>query len=131
MSATSHTLSKNERLYGKRSISDLFDRGNTFFQSPYKVFWIKVIPDEPYASRFAVSVPKRRFKLAVKRNKMKRRTREVFRTNKQILNDVVADGQQVQLMVIYTSDRLLPVTELESAMKMILQRIAKKYAESD
>ena len=131
MAIPSYTLCKKERLYGKRAISGLFDTGHSFFQSPYKVFWIKVPVPEPCPSRFAVSVPKRRFKRAVDRNLIKRRTREVFRTNKQLLNEVVSEGDQIRLMVVYAADRLLPVTELKPAMEKILQRIARRYAESD
>jgi len=117
------TLCKEERLCGERVISNLFDHGHSFFLSPYKIFWIKTSEPGLYPLRFAVSVPKRRFKRAVKRNLMKRRTREAFRTNKQILNAAAADGQ-IHLMVIYVSDQLLPYTELEGAMRIILKRIA-------
>ena len=119
------SLSKEERLYGARVISNIFDSGQTFFQAPYKVFWAKVPEIHSYPIRFAVSVPKRRFKRAVKRNLIKRRTREVFRTNKQILNAAVADGQ-VHLIVIYASDSLLPYAVLEESMKKVLQSISKK-----
>ena len=120
---TTNTLRKEERLYGERVISYLFDHGHAFFQTPYKVFWIKNPETSVYSIRFAVSVPKRRFKRAVKRNLLKRRTREAFRTNKHILNTVVADGKQVHLLVIYSSDKLLPYAELEESMKKILQHI--------
>jgi len=124
-----YSLSKEERLFGKRVITNLFDCGNTFFQLPYKVFWTKIPETYSFPCRFAVSVPKRRFKHAVKRNMIKRRTREVFRTNKQILNAVVTDGQ-AHIMVIYSSDQLLPYAELEKSMRKILHRIAKQYVES-
>lgn len=117
-----NTLCKGERLCGERAISNLFDNGHTFFQTPYKVFWIKSAETGLYPSRFAVSVPRRRFKRAVKRNLLKRRTREAFRTNKQIL---VNDGQ-IHLIVIYSSDILAPFIEIEEAMKKILQRIARQ-----
>jgi len=121
---TTNSLCREERLRGERVISNLFERGHTFFLPPYKVFWMKIPETCAFPIRFAVSVPKRRFKRAVKRNLMKRRTREVFRTNKQILNTTVTDGQ-VQLIVIYSSDQLLPYIELEEAMKQILHRITK------
>ena len=126
----SNTLRKDERLRGERVISNLFDSGQSFFQAPYKVFWIKNSAKDLYPCRFAVSVPKKRFKRAVKRNLIKRRTREVFRTNKQILNAAVTDGQQVHLIVIYAFDNILPYIELNEAMKKILKRIAGKYVES-
>jgi len=122
---TINTLCKEERLRGERVISNLFEHGHSFFLSPYKVFWTKIPETCAFPTRFAVSVPRRRFKRAVKRNLMKRRTREAFRTNKQILNAVVTDGQ-VHLIVIYSSDFLLPYAELEKAMKKVLQRIAEK-----
>ena len=123
------TLCKEERLCGERVIAYLFEHGHSFFLSPYKVFWIHRSETNSFPSRFTISVPKRRFKRAVKRNLIKRRTREVFRTNKQILNSVVKDGQ-IHLMLIYTSDRLLPFVELEDSIKKILQRIAQQYVAS-
>ena len=125
----SNTLCREERLRGERAISNLFDSGQTFFLSPYKVFWTKIPGTYPISSRFAVSVPKRRFKSAVKRNLIKRRTREVFRTNRQILNEAVTDGQ-VHLIVIYSSDLLLSYVELEPSLKKILKHIAKKITNS-
>ena len=124
------TLCKEERLCGERIITNLFEHGHSFFLSPYKVFWIHVPETASYPSRFAVSVPKRRFKRAVKRNLMKRRTREAFRTNKQILNIAVTNGGQIHLMVVYTSDRLLPYVELEDSIKKILHHIAQQYVKS-
>ena len=124
------TLCKEERLCGKTAIATLFERGHSFFLSPYKVVWMQIPEIDDYPSRFAVSVPKRRFKHAVKRNLLKRRTREAFRTNKQILNTAVANGGQIHLMLVYVSDRLLPFAEMEESMKKILHRIAQQYVES-
>jgi len=124
------TLCKDERLRGERAISNLFEAGHSFFRAPYKVVWIKTPETGLYPVRFAVSVPKRRFKRAVKRNLLKRRTREAFRINKQILSDAITDNRQVRLMVVYASDKLLTYSELEKSMKKILQRIARHYVES-
>jgi len=121
-----NTLRKEERLRGDLVFSYLFDNGHSFFQFPYKVFWVKVAETGSVPVRFAVSVPKKRFKRAVKRNLLKRRTREAFRTNKQILHDAVTDdGGQVHMIVIYSHDALLPFADLDEAMKKILGRIAK------
>lgn len=120
----SNTLCKEERLCGERVISSLFDCGQTFFLSPYRILWKKIHEKHPFPIRFAVSVPKRRFKSAVKRNLIKRRTREAFRTNRHILNAAITDDQ-VRLMVIYAFDQLLPYAEIEASMKKILRRIAK------
>ena len=120
-----NSLCREERLRGERVISNLFEHGYSFFLFPYKVLWTKIPETCAFLSRFAVSVPKRRFKRAVKRNIIKRRTREVFRTNKQILNTAVTNGEQIHLMVIYASDQLLSFVELDNSMKRILQRIVQ------
>ena len=133
-------LCRAERLRGKRVIANLFDKGKTLFEEPYRVSWMKIskIEDDEDASadihpsRFAVSVPKRRFKRAVKRNLIKRRTREVFRKNKNLLNSAIKVGEQIHLIVIYNSDNMLTYAELDDAMRKLLQRIAnnlKKYVE--
>ena len=137
-----NTLCRDERLRGERTISQLFDKGKTFFQVPYKVFWIKnqwqeqegqgqgqALPLQ-YPCRFAVSVPRRRFKRATKRNLLKRRTREAFRTNKQILNlNVTKREEQIHLILIYSIDKILPFIEIDEAIKKILQRISKRVNE--
>ena len=126
--ATYYTLCREERLRGRRVFSNLFEKGNSFFQTPYKVFWMKIAEEGLYPCLFAVSVSKRRFKRAVKRNLLKRRTREVFRTNKQIISSAITDGGQVHIAFIYSLDELLPSTCLEEAMKKILLHIAQQYA---
>ena len=137
-----NSLCRDERLRGERTINHLFEKGRTFFQAPYKVFWNKnqvqiqeeqgqgqALPQQ-YPCRFAVSVPRRRFKRATKRNLLKRRTREAFRTNKQILNQTITNREeQIHLILIYSIDTILPFIEIEEAMTKILQRIAKRITE--
>ncbi|MDR2848068.1 MAG: ribonuclease P protein component [Bacteroidales bacterium] len=127
----SYTLCKEEHLCGKRAITELFASGKSYFQAPYKLVWIVVAEPYPYPSRFAVAVPKRLFKHAVDRNLLKRRTREAFRLNKQLLAAAVKEGQHIRLMLIYTSGKLLPYGDLDAAMKKILQHIARQNAPSD
>jgi ribonuclease P protein component len=130
MAVNPHTLSKEERLCSKTAISGLFSEGSRLSFPPYRVFWAVKDSSGLHRSRFAVSVPKRRFKKAVERNLMKRRIRETFRLNKQILNSAVNSNRQVYFMIVYASGHLLPFKVLDDAMKRLLQCIAKKYAES-
>ena len=66
----------------------------------------------------AVSVPKRLFKRAVKRNLLKRRLRESFRLQKQLL------PAGVDLMLIYGSPEILPFSDIFDAVGKILLNIA-------
>jgi len=121
-----NTLCRDERLRGEQVISNIFENGQSFFQSPYKVFWIKIVDATMFPCRFGVSAPKRLFKRAVKRNLLKRRSREAFRINKNIISDAIIDGSQVHLMVIYASDKLHTWSEMDESMKKILNRIVQK-----
>jgi ribonuclease P protein component len=125
--APSYTLCKDERLCGKRAIEELYAAGTRFFKYPYKAYWLQTATDGAYPCSFVISVPKRRFKRAVQRNLLKRRTREAFRLNKHLLN-VVGAGLQIHLMLVYASDEMLAFSEINAAMQKTLQHIAQQYA---
>ena len=64
-----------------------------------------------------VSVPKRSFKRAVKRNLLKRRMREAFRRQKALL------GPGMDILLIYTSSELLPYEVVCADMTKLLTHI--------
>ena len=83
MTERRHTLSKEERLSWKRHIDRLFTEGRSFVAFPLRVVYL--LSDEegmPVRASFLVSVPKKRFKRAVKRNRIKRQVREAYRMHK-------------------------------------------------
>ena len=76
-----------------------------------------------------VSVSKRRFKRAVKRNRVKRQIREAYRKNKHgLLQALQNKEQQLAVAFIYLSDRLTDSMEIEERMKIALARITEKVA---
>ena len=78
-----------------------------------------------------VSVSKRRFKRAVKRNRVKRRVREAYRLNKQpLLNVVEQTGCHVAIAFIYLSDRVADSDVIAGRMRTALQRIGETLASS-
>ena len=79
------TLPKSERLHGKSKISALMSRGRWGFTSGgLKYCFLKDTSSssDEEANNIIVSVPKRLFKRAVKRNLLKRRLREAYRTRR-------------------------------------------------
>lgn len=71
-------------------------------------------------NRILVSVSKKCFKRAVKRNLLKRRIREAYRLNKQILKP-----QSINFMVSYISKDVLDFDIIEAEMQQILAKIQK------
>ena len=80
----SESLPKEQRLYRKKAIQNLFEKGKGFSFYPFRVVTYphKPVDEEPSVPRVVISVSKKRFHHAVKRNKVKRLIREAWRKNK-------------------------------------------------
>lgn len=74
-----------------------------------------------------VSVSKRHFKRAVKRNRVKRQVREAYRMHKHILTDVLQDGKGMRLAVafLWLSNRLYTSAEVDACIRHLLMRMAE------
>ncbi|MBR5107395.1 MAG: ribonuclease P protein component [Bacteroidales bacterium] len=75
---------------------------------------------EADASRILVSVPKRFFKRAVKRNLLKRRIRESYRLQKDLL------PVPVDIAFLYQDREVLPFSDIFAAMTAVLTAVAAK-----
>lgn len=123
-----NTLTKAERLCSKIQIDKLFSGGaKSFSVYPLRVVFMPVEKTEEALASILISVPKKRFKHAVKRNRIKRQIREAYRKNKHELLDVLYNNEQgMAIAFIYLADELVPTTEIESKMKIALARMTEK-----
>lgn len=118
-------LSKSERLYLRDEISTVFGEGKAFVVYPLRVVYRLGSEHRAAYSSMLVSVAKKRFRRAVKRNRVKRLVREAYRLNKHLLNDVLQERQiyaTIAFMVV--SDELPDFRTVERAMQKSLIRIA-------
>lgn len=126
-----NTLSKSERLNSKIAIEKLFSGGaKSFSLFPLRVVFMQTEKKEGVAdASLLISVPKKRFKRAVKRNRVKRQIREAYRKNKHLLLNLLEEKEQnLMIAVIYLSDELIPSAEVEEKLNSLLVRIAEKIA---
>lgn len=117
------TFSKNERLCSKLLIDRLIETGKSFNHSPYRITWLP-IAESSAPIKVVISIPKRSFKKAVDRNRLKRQTREIYRKEKQKVYDVLAD-KKILMMIVYTAKTKIEFKELEIKLKEALERLIK------
>ena len=79
-------------------------------------------------AQILVSVPKKHFKHAVDRNRVKRQVREAYRHNKHVLLDVMKDrkGEAVALAFIWQARVMITTGEVAEKMNVLLNRVAEK-----
>ncbi len=122
------SLSKSERLKSKKDIDTLFLSGKAFFVFPFKVFYRQIeLQTDMESVVFGISVPKKIFKRAVDRNALKRKVREIYRVNKQVLKDSLsAQKKTVHVMLVYVDKELKSTNELAPLMVDVLKKVGEK-----
>lgn len=77
-------------------------------------------------AKFAISIPKRKFKKAVTRNLIKRRTIEAYRKQKSAFYQTLQTyNKKIVLFLIYTSDHVSSYSEVEKKIETILQKLIR------
>ena len=122
------TLSKEERICSKKLINELFTgNGRSMTAFPLRVVFMKrtIVDDQPSAAML-VSVPKRYFKHAVDRNRVKRQVREAFRRHKSMITqNLTDDHESVAMAFVWLTNEKYPSSEVENRMVRLLTRISE------
>lgn len=112
-------LTKEERLNGNKAIDSLFSAGDSFISYPLRiVFRIRELDVNIPNVRMMVSVSKKKFKRANKRNRIKRLVRESFRLNKTEFYKICQEYKlAVDISFLYLKNELSNYQEIENAMR--------------
>lgn len=116
---------KSERLSNQTKIQELFSTGDHFNAYPLKVIYLKYQQElPPLPNQMLVTVPKRNFRRAVDRNKLKRRVREAYRLNKHL---ILSPKEDCYLLIgyIYIGKEIDDYQVIEKKLKQSLLRLNK------
>lgn len=108
-------LSKQERIHGKTDISTLLAKGRYGVVPGIRYCFLRNNGQD--CSRMMVSVSKKFFKRAVKRNLLKRRVREAYRRLKSQL------PQDCDLFLIYNTKDVMDYAAIYSSVEKIVSNI--------
>lgn len=120
------TFPKTEKLKSKKLIEQLFAEGKSISSYPIKLIYLKVEPPYEVLIQTGVTVPKKNFKSAVKRNRIKRLLRESYRLNKAVVfnNSVGAFA----FLFLYLGKEMPTSQQIEAQMKSVLEKFNKKIS---
>ena len=119
------SFTKAERISFQREIDFLFNEGTSFAVYPLRVVYVEKHPASGVPAAILISVPKKRFKRAVKRNRLKRLIRETYRLNKNALwESLHLSGKGLLIAFVYIGNELCDFSILNTSMKKIIAKLA-------
>lgn len=112
---------KSEKLISEKEIDNLFSNGNRMTVFPFKVLWIN---NTRSTHQLLISCPKRKLKKAVDRNLIKRRMREAYRLNKQVLyGQNHKDITYFNIAFVYIGNETMDSTVIHEKMKLAIDKL--------
>lgn len=119
-------LRRNDRLKNKKLIDQIFNEGKSITVFPLKLFYLEIPNDGVTISKMGCSVPRRKFKKAHDRNRIKRLMREAYRiTRPEIFNNITT---QCAFMILYIGDSMPTYEQLKRATAELLRKLTKQVS---
>jgi ribonuclease P protein component, eubacterial len=130
------SFTKEERLCSEIQIAELFQNGDSFMSYPMRIVWQAYKPVDNPTVQVVMSVPKKKLKHAVDRNRVKRLLREAYRLNKQTLvQEALNQGVSVRMAFIWIPSEVLGFAKVEKKMREAIVKMDKalvqKFMEPD
>lgn len=123
------TLGKEERLKSKKLIEKLYEEGKTVKVFPLRMVYIQTEHTSKFPAQVGVSVPKRNFKKAVDRNRIKRLLRETYRKEKHTIYEAV--DKPYVFMISYLAKDEWKYADIERKMKKLLTQFITEVTQNE
>lgn len=121
---------KEHKLTGEIRVAKLYTEGDAFISYPLRIVFLPDEKDQAVPAKVVISVPKKRFKRAVHRNLLKRRIREAYRLNRELLWEYLADKDySLNFGINYVSNDALPYSKIEKKMQEAFEKLIKRLDE--
>ena len=118
---------EDERLKSRKEISRIFKNG-IFLYSDFFSLGYTICENNEKTHKFAVSVPKKLFKSAVTRNKLKRRIRESYRIKKHVLYEFSDNSHTFfNILLIYRHRDILSFSIIQNDVIFLLEKLTDKF----
>ncbi len=122
-----NTLKRSELLKSEKSITELFETGHSLFIYPVRLVFKARADQDISPIKVGFSVSKKNFKRAVDRNLIKRRMREGYRLNKQILfKDIPNDFRGLDIMFLYQGKSVEDFDKIRDCQCSLLNKLLHK-----
>ncbi|MFK7813591.1 MAG: ribonuclease P protein component [Maribacter sp.] len=115
---------KEEKLKSKKLIEKLFAEGKSISNYPFKLIYLKTELPFDVPIQTGVTVPKKNFKSAVKRNRIKRLMRESYRLNKALVFN--NSKGSFAFLFLYLGREMPDFSIVDENLKAVLYKFKKK-----
>jgi ribonuclease P protein component len=146
----SQTFHRTEHLKSEQIIAQLFKEGQSFACYPLRLVYVE-LPQHPLSKntdssdfdnpntpplapiQVAFSVPKKNFKLATDRNRLRRRVREAYRLHKHELynylkNNALHADKNYAFMILYTNKEETTYHDIQKGIRKMIFRFKEALA---
>ena len=122
-----YTLNSTERIKHRKIIENIFSIGETVYNGNIRINFIKTTFSDNAIAKVGFFVPKKKFKRAYKRNKLKRMMREVYRLNKPEFYDILTKKNiKIALLFVYLGNEIVDYNNIEKDILSALNKMIKK-----
>jgi len=124
-----YTLGKEERLKSRKIIGRLYGEGKSIKVFPLRMVYLQTTHTSNFPCQVGVSVPKRNFKRAVDRNRIKRLIRESYRLEKYT---VYSEAKEPYVyMISYLAKDEWKYADIQQKMKKLLVKFTEEVKKDE